>query len=253
MALGFRKVLQFCLSRSRMANMEALVAAAKIGKYATSESGDTLEMIERPSGGVSFVLADGQRSGKPAKAISNVVTRKALSLLADGVRDGAAARAASDYLYTYRSGKVVATLNILSIDTHSQTMVIVRNNPAPVIVIEDETLRALDTPSLAVGSRKGIRPEIQEIPLQEGLRVVVYTDGLTHAGDRSGQPFDVTGCIEDLIHRNETSPSYWADHLLDQALLADDSRASDDITVLVAAIQPGSGDDVRHLSVQLSF
>jgi len=252
-ALGFRRVLQFCLSRSRMANMEALVAAAKVGKYATSESGDTLEMIERPSGGVSFVLADGQRSGKPAKAIANVVTRKALSLLADGVRDGAAARAASDYLFTYRSGKAVATLNILSIDTHSQTMVIVRNNPAPVMVIENGTLRSLDKPSLAVGSRKGIRPEIQEITLQEGLRVVVYTDGLTHSGDRKGQPLDVISCIEDLIHGSETAPSYWADHLLEQALLADDSRAADDITVLVAAIQSGSGDDVRHLSVQLSF
>ena len=236
-----------------MANIEALVAAAKVGKNATSESGDTLEMVERPSGGVSFVLADDQRSGKPAKAIANVVTRKALSLLAEGVRDGAAARAASDYLYTYRSGKVVATLNILSIDTHSQTMVIVRNNPAPVVVIEDGSLRALDTPSQAVGSRKGIRPEIQEIPLQVGLRVVVYTDGLAHSGDRKGQPLDVIGCIEDLNHGTEAAPAYWADHLLEQALLADDSRASDDITMLVAAIQPGSGDDVRHLSAQLSF
>ncbi len=236
-----------------MANVEALVAAAKVGKYATSESGDTLEMVERPSGGISFVLADGQRSGKPAKAIANVVTRKALSLLADGVRDGAAARAASDYLHTYRSGKVVATLNILSIDTHSQTLVIVRNNPAPVFVIEDGMLRALDAPSETVGSRKGIRPEIQEIPLQIGLRVVVYTDGLTHAGDRSGQPLDVISCVEDLSRGTETAPSYWANYLLEKALLADDSRASDDITVLVAAIQKGSGEDVRHLSVQLPF
>ncbi len=236
-----------------MANVEALVAAAKVGKYATSESGDTLEMVERPSGGISFVLADGQRSGKPAKAIANVVTRKALSLLADGVRDGAAARAASDYLHTYRSGKVVATLNILSIDTHSQTLVIVRNNPAPVVVIDDGVLQTLDTPSQAVGSRKGIRPEIQEIPLHEGLWAVVYTDGLTHAGDRKGQPLDVISCIEELSRGTETTPSFWADHLLEKALLADDSRASDDITVLVAAIQKGSGDDVRHLSVQLSL
>ena len=179
---------------------------------------------------------------------------RALSLLADGVRDGAAAQAASDYLYTYRSGKVVATLNILSIDTHSQTMVIVRNNPAPVLVIEDGTLRALDTPSLAVGSRKGIRPEIQEI-LAPG-RIAgdrIYRQDMTHAGDRKGQPLDIVGCIEELSHGTEEEPSYWADHLLNQALLADDSRAADDITVLVAAIQPGSGDDVRHLSVRLSF
>ena len=130
---------------------------------------DTLEMVERPSGGLSIVLADGQRSGKPAKAISNVVTRKALSLLADGVRDGAAARAASDYLFTYRSGQVIATLNILSIDTQSQTLVIVRNNPSPVILVASGELKMLDAPSEAVGSRKGIRPSIHEIELQEFL------------------------------------------------------------------------------------
>ena len=70
------------------------VAVSKINKYATDESGDTLEMVERPHGGVSFVLVDGQRSGKSAKRISNIVARKAIVLLAEGVRDGAAARAA---------------------------------------------------------------------------------------------------------------------------------------------------------------
>ena len=74
--------------------MEVQFAVAKISKYATSESGDTLEMIERPHGGISLVLVDGQRSGRSAKAISNVVARKAVQLLAGGaapehVLDGA--------------------------------------------------------------------------------------------------------------------------------------------------------------------
>ncbi len=69
--------------------MEVQFAVAKIGKYATSESGDTLEMIERPHGGLSFVLVDGQRSGKSAKAISNLVARKAIQLLSEGARGGA--------------------------------------------------------------------------------------------------------------------------------------------------------------------
>lgn len=231
--------------------LEAAFAAAKVGKYATSESGDTLEMVERPSGGISIVLADGQRSGKPAKAISNVVTRKALSLLADGVRDGAAARAASDYLYTYRSGKVIATLNILSVDLQTQTLVIVRNNPAPVLVIEGRALRQLDAPSEAVGSRRGIRPAIAEIPLSEGLVALVYTDGLTHAGARSGQPLDVVGTIERLLQAGTVAPADWAEQLLQAAVAADQSRPADDITVLVAAIQASTSDDVRRMSVRL--
>ena len=73
--------------------MEVQVSVAKVKKYATSESGDSVEMIERPHGGFSFVLVDGQRSGRSAKVIANLVARKAVTLLGEGVRDGAAARA----------------------------------------------------------------------------------------------------------------------------------------------------------------
>ncbi|NIT55497.1 MAG: serine/threonine-protein phosphatase, partial [Aliifodinibius sp.] len=50
--------------------MEVNIAVAKIRKYATSTSGDTVEVTERPNGGVSVVLADGQSSGKGAKWVS---------------------------------------------------------------------------------------------------------------------------------------------------------------------------------------
>ena len=36
--------------------MEIQIAVAKINKYAVSESGDTLEVVERPGGGLSVVL-----------------------------------------------------------------------------------------------------------------------------------------------------------------------------------------------------
>jgi hypothetical protein len=65
--------------------MEIQIAVAKINKYATSESGDTLEVVERPNGGLSVVLADGQHRSS-AKAISTLVVRKVISLLAEGVR-----------------------------------------------------------------------------------------------------------------------------------------------------------------------
>ena len=236
-----------------MAIMEAAVAAAKVGKYATSESGDTLEMVERPGGGISFVLADGQRSGKPAKAISNIVTRKAISLLAEGVRDGAAARAASDYLFTYRSGKVLATLNILSIDLQSQTMVIARNNPAPVLVVRQEELVMLDEPVQPVGPRRGLKPAISEFALEEGLCAVVFTDGLIHAGERSGTPLDIPECIQDLSRSGNPDPGYWADRLLEEAVRRDQGRPIDDITVLVAAILDRREDEARRLYVRMAL
>ncbi|MGA9532774.1 MAG: PP2C family protein-serine/threonine phosphatase [Anaerolineales bacterium] len=231
--------------------MEARVAVAKVAKYATSESGDTLEMIERPGGGVSFVLADGQRSGRSAKAISNVVTRKAISLLAEGVRDGAAARAASDYLYTYRGGKVLATLKILSIDLQTGTMVITRNGPSPVLVIEDGDIRVLDDDVLPVGIRRSIRPVIEEIPLSDGLTAILYTDGLTHAGSRQGQALDVEAAAKELLAIGRPDPPSWADHLMQRALDLDQSRPVDDISILVASVGANQNGRIRRLDVRL--
>jgi serine phosphatase RsbU (regulator of sigma subunit) len=231
--------------------MEARISVAKIGKYATSLSGDTLELIERPNGGISLVLADGQWSGKSAKAISNVVTRKAVSLLADGVRDGAAARAASDYLYTYRSGKVQATLNILSIDLQSKTLVVTRNNPAPIILVRGNEIEMLDQPSKSVGSRLGIRPNILEIPLEVGLISIAYTDGLLNAGDTIGKELDVVECVTELLSRERIDPSTWADFLLSKAVEYDQGRPADDISVVVMAILPKNGDTTRRMFVSM--
>ncbi len=64
-----------------MNKLEIQLAVEKINKYASAESGDTVELVERPHGGISIVVADGQRSGRSAKAISNIVVRKAISLL----------------------------------------------------------------------------------------------------------------------------------------------------------------------------
>src|SRR5512141_741780 len=137
--------------------MEVQIAVAKINKYATSESGDTLEIVERPNGGLSVVLADGQTSGRGAKAVSQMVVRKVISLLAEGVRDGAAARAASDKLYTEKQGKVICTLNIASVDLHSETIVLTRNNPVPMFICREEQIDQIAEESVPLGTSRDVR------------------------------------------------------------------------------------------------
>lgn len=233
--------------------MEVKFAVAKISKYAARESGDTLEMIERPHGGISMVLVDGQRSGRSAKAISNVVARKAVQLLAEGVRDGAAARAAHDYLFTYRGGKVSATLNILSVDTRSRTLVVSRNNPAPVIVhTKDRGLYLLDRPSSVVGFHPNVKPDISEIPLSLGTVAIAFTDGLLHAGSASGsRSLDPVDVVKQLIEESTMDASVIADTLLLRAVELDDDRPRDDISVAVVSVVEKGGDDVRRLSGRL--
>jgi serine phosphatase RsbU (regulator of sigma subunit) len=231
--------------------MEVQIAVAKINKYASSESGDTLEVTERPNGGLSVVLADGQTSGRGAKAVSMLVVRKVISLLAEGVRDGAAARAASDALYTEKSGKVSCTLNIASIDLESNTLVLSRNNPSPIFICREDQIDCLDAESSPLGIRRDIRPIITEVEIQPGLTIVIYTDGLTHAGKRRGQPMDVCNAIQAMLDDQDPSPQELADALLTHAVNLDESRPADDISVVVLKVTTKNGDDVRRMNVRL--
>jgi serine phosphatase RsbU (regulator of sigma subunit) len=231
--------------------MEVQIAVAKVNKYATSESGDTLEVVERPNGGVSVVLADGQTSGRGAKAVSQLVVRKVIGLLAEGVRDGAAARAASDALYTDKKGKVICTLNIASIDLHSGTIVITRNNPSPMYVCRETHIDRIDVESIPLGTSRDVRPSITEIGLEVGLTVVLYTDGLVHAGERRGQPMNTMEVLQSMLEDQNPSPQAIADTLLAHAVNLDDNRPVDDISVVVLKVSPLNGDNVRRMSMRL--
>ena len=235
-----------------MSQLEVRVAVAKTGKYATRESGDSVEMVERPHGGLSLVLADGQRSGKAAKAISNIVVRKALALLAEGVRDGAVARAAHDYLRTMRGGKVSATLNIVSVDLETETLVISRNSHCPTVLIRAGEALLLDEPSEPVGIRTWTRPVVVEMPVAPDTFVIVFSDGLLHAGRRHGREIDVLQLIQGLVER-DVSVEALADAILARAIELDQGRPSDDISVVAVSVvaAPPDADDVRRMSVCL--
>ena len=231
--------------------MEVQIAVAKVNKYAVSESGDTLEVVERPNGGLSVVLADGQSSGRGAKAVSQMVVRKVIGLLAEGVRDGATARAASDALFTDKQGKVISTLNIASLDLSSGTIVLTRNNPSPMFICRGEQIDTLAEESIPLGTSRNVRPLITEIGIEPGLIIVIYTDGLTHAGKRRGMPMDIGATIRSVLEDQEPSPQMLADTLLAHAVSLDENRPADDISVLVLKVAARTGDNVRRMTVRL--
>jgi len=231
--------------------MEIQIAVAKVNKYAVSESGDTLEVTERPNGGLSVALADGQTSGRGAKAVSQLVVRKVIGLLAEGVRDGAAARAASDALFTDKAGKVTCTLNIASVDLHSRTLVLTRNNPAPMFICRADSIEAHQEESAALGTSRNVRPIITELELEAGLIVVIFSDGISHAGERRGQPMNVGETLRALLEEQDPAPQEIADALLAHAAQLDDQRPADDISVLVLKVTEHNGDQTRRMTVRL--
>jgi serine phosphatase RsbU (regulator of sigma subunit) len=214
---------------------------AKINKYASRESGDTAEVVERPGGGFSVVLVDGQGSGAAAKALSMLLTAKAVSLLKEGVRDGAVARAVHDTLLAYRRGKVSASLDILSADLMHRNLVLTRNGTTPVIVQSKTDVFTVPANEGPIGIYPFTRPSVMQFPLEQGLQIWLMTDGIVTAGRKWGAPPLELPNVATKCSVQADDIQSQARLLLDRAIEADRGRPSDDMCVVtmrtVASVQ----------------
>ena len=64
--------------------MEIKIGMAKTAKYANEYCGDTCDLAERPHGGISAIIADGQGNGLAAHHTSGLVVNRAVQLIGEG-------------------------------------------------------------------------------------------------------------------------------------------------------------------------
>jgi serine phosphatase RsbU (regulator of sigma subunit) len=233
--------------------MELRIAVSKIDKYKSTNSGDTVEVVERPNGGMSVVLADGQINGIDNKSISTMVTHRVIGYISDGIHDGAAIRASSSSIFNEFEGQVSSNLNVISADLQTNTIIISRNTPIPVFLINDDTVDSLTNESEPIGQRLDTTPTIVELPIRPGLAVIAFSDGVYHAGRQGQQVPEIFTTIEALIEEQELYAQEIADFLLNRAIRMDEGRPKDDMSVVVMSILPETTDKIRRLNVTLTL
>ncbi len=234
-----------------MSQLEVQTAVEKIRKYASRESGDTVEVIERPHGGISIVVADGQRSGRSAKVVSNIAVRKAITLLAEGVRDGAVARATHDYLHLQRGGKVSAEFFIVSVDLVTRTLVVSRNARCPVLLRHGDAFTWFEEEAQAIGIYRNTKPAINEMALAPGMTLLVFTDGVWSAGGVSGEQIDLERILLSVDPEGACGAEVIAEAVLQEAMRLDKGRPRDDATVLVVKVMARAAEDeIRRMQMR---
>lgn len=233
--------------------MEMKVAVAKIDKYNSGKSGDTVETIERPNGGFSIVMADGQLNGKDYKSISTLISHRVLYKISEGTRDSAAIRQISNNLFEEYDGNLRGKLNLISIDLQTNNVIISRNNPVPVFLVTDETVDSLSSDSEPIGWKKDIRPSIVELPIRPGMAVIMISDGVYQAGHGDKQIPNFSVSIEALFEDQEPTAQEVADSLLNRAIRLDEGRPKDDMSVVVMLISPESTDKIRRMNFRISL
>jgi serine phosphatase RsbU (regulator of sigma subunit) len=140
---------------------------------------------------------------------------------------------------------------------------VTRNNPAPVLVRAAGHLHHLHEESTPVGIYRGTRPVVTELPLETGMTVIMFTDGMVHAGARYGRKLDLETTLQALCATGEEdededdtplSPSAEtiAEALLQEALRLDEGRPTDDISVVVLQVVPHREEPrIRRMLVRL--
>lgn len=228
------------------------VAIAKSEKYASRESGDTVELVERPSGGFSIVMIDGQGSGRAAKTLSLLLSSKAVALIKEGVRDGVVARATHDYLFAFRHGQVSATLDMLSVDFKTRSVVVTRNAQSPMFLRTSQGVQVVPIDSAPIGVYQWTKPLVRELPIEPGLRIALFTDGVTHSGMRRGAASLDFPAVADEVLREQASAQVIADRLLRIAVERDQGRPFDDIAVVALTIEATEEpESVRRMQAQI--
>jgi len=230
------------------------VGVAKTEKYASRESGDTVELVERPSGGFTVVMIDGQGSGRAAKTLSLLLSSKAVALVKEGVRDGVVARATHDYLFAFRHGQVSATLDLLSIDLKTRTIVITRNAESPMVIGQGGEVNVSPALSGPIGRYRWTKPSVTELPAETGVEILLFTDGIWHSGRRTNQPpIDLDAFGRDHLGHGATAQAL-ADALLDAVMQRDQGRPNDDMAVVALSLRPGAAQlPVRRMGMEVQI
>lgn len=231
--------------------MEIQFAASKVDKFNLAGSGDTIEVVERPNGGLSIAMASGYQNGKSSKMVSFSVVKKIIAFIADGVRDGAAARAASDALFTQYNGKSQAALIVFSADFQTQTLVFSCNSTAPVFLHREGQVEKLTTESTLIGTGLDVRPSITEIPIEPGMTIIAPSMGMMNAGSVNGHKIDFVSSINSIMETEHPSPKVIADSLIGLGIRMDNNEPHEDMSVLVFSVQSRGKDNIRRISVSL--
>ncbi|HEX5692045.1 MAG TPA: SpoIIE family protein phosphatase, partial [Roseiflexaceae bacterium] len=151
-----------------------------------------------------------------------------------------------------RLGQDAATLNILSVDFQTGSILISRNNPAPFYVLGMEGVQIHDEPSSPLGLHPMTKPRITEVAVQPYTYVVLFTDGLLKAGERFGEDIELGNFLAGWRADEGVSAEVLAEALLTRALELDRGQPSDDISIVVLAALPTERDE-RVRRMQVSF
>ena len=202
-------------------------AAALVG-------GDFYDLVRLPNRRACVILGDVSGKGVEAASVSAAV-RTALGAYAwEGQPPARMVRLLNDFLLGFSRLETFATLFVGVADLRKSTLTYCSAGHPPAIFLHAKTgeMETLDEQSGVVGAFRGMTYHDGHVKLEQGDRILLYTDGVTEARNPAGAFFGEQGLRDAVME--EAAGDY--DTLLDRLLARIDAfteRSLDDDVAMV--------------------
>jgi sigma-B regulation protein RsbU (phosphoserine phosphatase) len=213
-----------------------------VTRPANTVGGDFYDVLPLADGRVIITLGDVAGKGSPA-ALLMALLLAVLRTLADEQLDAPELmRRLNLQICRHSPGSRFITLFYAEYAPATGRLVYVNAGQTPPLLRRgDGTYERLDATGIALGMFEGSAYQAAETRLDPGDTLVSYSDGITEAENPSGQPFEESG-LESVV---ATYAAFSAAEIGTETIRAverhaQDSRFSDDLTILVMKRQfPG--------------
>lgn len=196
---------------------------------------------------LAFLIGDVSGKGVPA-AIYMAVSRTMLKAIASQLHDPAACLATVNSMLIPESDLttfVTVFYGVLNTQTGTVKYANGGHN-LPLLITKDHSLKQLkNTSGILLGKIDHVKFETEEVQLEAGDKLLLYTDGITEAMNERGEMYE-----EDRLQKYLLSHGTLSDEMLLRCLVVDTfkfinkAQQSDDITLLVLEYH-GNGTSVN--------
>jgi sigma-B regulation protein RsbU (phosphoserine phosphatase) len=222
-------------------------ARPRIGEYqiavhastASDLGGDYCDLIGIPGGGTFFILGDVTGHGISAAIIAAMMKTVCSSVFQEQ-NSLECVMAKMNKVLTQavkRKKHMTAVLGILAPDSNIIEWCCA-GHPYPLLRQADGQIRFLEIPQPPLGFRPGYRWKTQQVPLNPGDSLILYSDGIIEATDLNGTRYGLNRLKDLAVRFGGLSPEEILSLLLtDLHVFTGVSGADDDITICVISRQ----------------
>lgn len=220
-------------SARRYTVQTAVAGAARGGRLV---SGDTHTTVDLGNGRYALAVSDGMGNGERARRESKAAIELAKKLLRAGFDEHLTIQTINSALLLRNQDEMFTTLDLALIDLFSARADFLKVGCAPSFILRGQEVLSITGDGVPIGILQNIEVQTVTEQLQAGDILVLLSDGVY---DAPRAHYDRTDWLQRQLEQLDTRDlQSIADTLVEAAVRVNLGEISDDMTVVVAKVQP---------------